>query len=69
MEAIQYSYHKSICTEEEIDKLFNALENDNYLCKLQEIIIRDQNAKVGREQLSEIVGKYGFESWNLRGEK
>lgn len=36
-------------------------------CK--KFIIRDQNAKVGREQLSEIVGKYGFESCNLRGEK
>ena len=48
--------------EEDIDEFYDMLENAKSFCKFQEIIIvmGDLNAKVGREQHSNIVGKHGL---------
>ncbi|MCH9665805.1 MAG: hypothetical protein K0U41_08180 [Gammaproteobacteria bacterium] len=58
-------------TDEESDKFYDTLDMAKAQCKSQEItiVMGDLNAKVGKEQKCEIVGKHGLGSRNERGEK
>ena len=61
-------------TEEELEKIYECLENAKAQCKAQEllIIMGDLNAKVGKEKEGQgynVIGKHGLGKGNERGER
>ena len=61
----------SACSEEMIDEFYEQLESSKQQCKSQDIVIviRDLNAKVGKQRFEAVVGPNGLGEKNERGEK
>jgi len=57
--------------EEEINKFYETVEKARSQCKSQEVIIimGDLNAKVGCEQVGDVIGRHGLSKQNERGER